>query len=201
MAAADLGLRERKKLKTHRAICEAAARLFMEQGVEATTVEQICEAAEVSPSTFFRYFASKEAAAFGDEQARVALVERVLAERPADEPWSRSARRAALELIAFDLEMGKDVPSRIALMEKEPAIAHHALKTQAEQIEHFTRLLAAQVGVDPARDMRPRLVVGAAFAAVNAATNAWLADGGGGDLDALIAEAFDVFDRGLGELR
>src|SRR5262249_31603587 len=181
-----LGLRERKKLKTHRAICEAAARLFMEQGVEATTVEQICEAAEVSPSTFFRYFASKEAAAFGNEQARVAIVERVLAGRPADEPWIRAARRAALELIAYDFGMGKDVPTRVALMEKEPAIAQHALKTQAEQIDPFTRLLAEQVGVDPVLDMRPRLVVSAAFAAVNAATNVWLAGGGTGDLPALI---------------
>jgi AcrR family transcriptional regulator len=200
MAGTDLGLRERKKLKTRRTICEAAARLFMEQGVEATTVEQICEAAEISPSTFFRYFASKEAAAFGDEQARVAVVERVLAERPADEPWSYAARRAAQALMEHDFEMGKDVPTRVALMEKEPAIAQHALKTQAEQIDHFTRLLADQVGVDPVRDMRPRLVVSAAFAAVNAATNVWLAGGATGDLDALIAEAFDVYDRGLGEL-
>jgi AcrR family transcriptional regulator len=201
MAAADLGLRERKKLKTRRAICEAAARLFMEHGVEATTVEQICAAAEVSPSTFFRYFASKEAAAFGDEQARTALVERVLADRPPDEPWSHAARRAAVALLEHDFAMGKDVPTRVALMEKEPAIAQHALKTQAEQVDHFTRLLAAQVGVDPVHDMRPRLVVSAAFAAVNAATNAWLAGGASGDLDALIAEAFDVFDRGLGDVR
>jgi len=201
MAVTDLGLRERKKLKTHRAICVAASRLFMEQGVEATTVEQICEAAEVSPSTFFRYFASKEAAAFGDEQARTAIVERVLAGRPADEPWSHTARRAAQELLEYDFQTGKDVPGRVALMEKEPAIADHALKTQAENIDHFTRLLAEQVGVDPALDMRPRLVVSAAFAAVNAATNVWLAGGGTGDLDALVAEAFDLFDRGLGDLR
>src|SRR4051794_26622199 len=197
----DLGLRERKKLRTRRAITDAAARLFMEHGVDATTVEQICEAAEGSPSTFFRYFPGKEAAAFGDEEARAAIVERVLSERAAGEPWSRAARRAALELIAYDLQTGKDVPGRVALMQKEPAIAHHALKTQAESIDRFTELLARQAGVDPVRDMRPRLVVSAAFAAVNAATNVWLADGMRGDLPGLIDEAFDVFDRGLADLR
>ncbi len=54
------GLRERKKAKTHAAIQEHAMRLFAEQGYEATTVEQIAAAAEVSPSTLFRYFPTKQ---------------------------------------------------------------------------------------------------------------------------------------------
>ena len=54
------GLRERKKARTKTAIQQEALRLFREQGYAATTIEQIADAAEVAPSTVFRYFATKE---------------------------------------------------------------------------------------------------------------------------------------------
>jgi len=56
----QLSLRERKKARTRAAIQQHALRLFKEQGYAATTIEQIAEAVEISPSTFFRYFPNKE---------------------------------------------------------------------------------------------------------------------------------------------
>ena len=55
-----VGLRERKKQKTRESIQRTALRLFERQGYEETTIEQIAAAAEISESTFFNYFPTKE---------------------------------------------------------------------------------------------------------------------------------------------
>ena len=70
---AQASLRERKKARTRASLREHALRLFREQGYQATTVEQIAAAAEVSPSTFFRYFPTKEDLVLQDDMdARMA---------------------------------------------------------------------------------------------------------------------------------
>jgi AcrR family transcriptional regulator len=193
----DLGLRERKKLRTKRALSDIALSLFARQGFDATTVEEICERAEVSRSTFFRYFATKEAAAFPDEDLRIAIVEQVLREHPAGEPWNVTIRRSVMALIDYDLDNRKDFRGRIELMNREPALAAHAMKVQAATADRYTRLLAEAAGLDPATDLRPGLVVAAAFAAVNSAWSAWLTDEAGRDLRDLVGEAFDLLDGGL----
>ncbi|GID29692.1 TetR family transcriptional regulator [Paractinoplanes brasiliensis] len=75
------GLRERKKAKTRAAIRDAAMGLFAAQGYAATTVEQIAEAAEVSPSTFFRYFPTKEDVVVTDDYDPL-IVEAIRAQPP-----------------------------------------------------------------------------------------------------------------------
>ena len=202
MVGAELGLRERKKLRTRQAVTDAAVRLFAEKGFDATTVEEICERAEVSPSTFFRYFESKEAAAFPEEEPRVRIVEDALRARPADEPFNVSIRRAALALLDYDIESGKnrDVDVRMDLLAREPALAVFSTRMQARAAERFTAVVAELLGADAATDLRPRLLVNLAFAAVNSAWATLRDRGPEEDLRALTVEAFDVLDEGLASL-
>src|SRR5215218_9586099 len=99
-STSDLGLRERKKLETRRALVGAALDLFSERGVEATTVEDIAAAVNVSARTFHRYFAAKEDVLFADSAERGARFARFLAERPNDEPLFDTLRTAAQDLVA-----------------------------------------------------------------------------------------------------
>ncbi|SDI03412.1 TetR/AcrR family transcriptional regulator [Nonomuraea jiangxiensis] len=80
-----VGLRERKKQRTRRALIEAALRLFEEKGFEETTLAEIAAAADVSTRTFFSYFAAKEDVLFYDTGARAELAMSLLAGRAPDE--------------------------------------------------------------------------------------------------------------------
>ena len=87
-----LGLRDRKKIKTRDTIRREAMRLIEENGYANTTVEQIAEAAEVSPSTFFRYFPSKEMVLMANDLDLVTV--EALEKQPPDMPSLQAFRRA-----------------------------------------------------------------------------------------------------------
>src|SRR5260370_2276893 len=80
------GLRERKKLKTKEAIQREALRLFKERGYAETTIEQIAAAAEISPSTFFNYFPTKEDVVLFDRYDP--MIFSMMTSIPASEPLS-----------------------------------------------------------------------------------------------------------------
>ena len=88
------GLRPRKKLKTRLAIEDAALALFDEHGYDATTVEQIAELAEVSTTTFFRYFPSKAEVVLSHYPEQLPALRQAIIDRPASESDLTAVRRA-----------------------------------------------------------------------------------------------------------
>src|SRR3954449_4387953 len=116
-----LSLRERKKVKTRRTIQEHALRLFAEQGYDATTVEQIAEVSEVSPSTFFRYFPTKEDVVITDEYDPVMAT--VYLAQPAELTPLEALRRTAVEMLGEMQEPEYErLITRIQLVNETPAL-------------------------------------------------------------------------------
>src|ERR1700722_16558026 len=90
------GLRERKKARTSQALEDAALELFATKGFDATTIEEIADAVEVSPRTFFRYFTSKEEVLFAKDARKEGELATFLTARPPGESVLEKLRAALL---------------------------------------------------------------------------------------------------------
>jgi AcrR family transcriptional regulator len=128
-----LGLRERKKIQTKETIQREAYRLFEEHGYANTTVEQIAEAAEVSPSTFFRYFPSKELVLMADDLDRVTID--ALARQPADLSPLQAFRRA------FDITMTTVSTDGWELERTRQRLVFSIPELKAAQFDAYSRIM------------------------------------------------------------
>lgn len=180
------GLRERKKERTREAIQREALRLIASRGYEATTCEQIAAAAEVSPATLFRYFATKEDIVLQDGYDP--LIADAVRARPAHESSLTAVRRgladAFVDVYQGDVEA---IRQRTALILSVPGLRARSREQQDSLVTHLTGALAARSG---RRDTDFDIEVAAStFAAVlEVAVARWAREGG--DLPSLVDTAF-----------
>ncbi len=165
------GLRERKKARTRASIREHALRLFREQGYQATTVEQIAAAAEVSPSTFFRYFPTKEDVVLQDDMD-TRMIE-ALERQPAGLSPLSAARAAVREVVASysaaDVEVIRETT---ALAMTVPEIRARALDEFARTINVIGEAVAKRAGRSP-DDLAVRVMAGAIVGVIMSITIPW----------------------------
>ena len=158
---AQESLRERKKARTRASLREHALRLFREQGYPATTVEQIAAAAEVSPSTFFRYFPTKEDVVIQDD-----MDARLFAafDRQPPELGHIAALRAALrEVVAtFAPDELEQLREASVLQMTVPEIRARVLDDMNRMIGMMAEAVAKRAGRTP-DDLAVRTYVGAIF--------------------------------------
>jgi AcrR family transcriptional regulator len=165
---AQPGLRERKKARTRAAIRQHALRLFREQGYAATTVEQIAAAAEVSPSTFFRYFPTKEDVVLQD--AMDTRMSEALVRQPASlAPVSalRAAARQTWE--SFTAEEWDQFREASMLAASVPEIRARAIFEFTRTIDVLAGALAQRSG-RCADDLAVRALAGAVIGVIMAVT-------------------------------
>jgi len=188
------GLRERKKARTRAAIREHALRLFREQGYDATTVDQIAEAADVSPSTFFRYFPTKEDVVLQDELDVLALgaFESQPAELSPVAAFRAASRQAIAGLSPEDLARLRETAELTLTV---PDIRARAIDEFTRTIGEIAEAIARRVGRDSS-DFAVRNLAGAIIGVIMAATlpwQDWADDYASGDM-------LDRIDAGLAHL-
>jgi AcrR family transcriptional regulator len=169
--AAPAGLRERKKARTRASLREHALRLFREKGYQNTTVEQIAAAAEVSPSTFFRYFPTKEDLVLQDDMD-LRMIE-ALEQQPADLGPVAAVRAASRQM--FDSYSAADmdiVRETIRLTMTVPEIRARAMDEFARTITVVAEAVAKRAGRSP-DDLAVRAAAGAIVGVIMSVTMPW----------------------------
>jgi AcrR family transcriptional regulator len=189
----DLPLRERKKLRTRRDLSETALRLFTERGYDATTLDDLCDAVEVSKRTFFRNYRSKEDVALAADSDLWSACLEYVAARKMDGPLLEALREALTSTLgAMDSDWDHRFLATRELSESVPALQAHSLG----YCQDTTRALGEAVrgrGGDHTDEVRRSLTVEIFAATWRTASLYWTAQGGRGGREALMKLVEEAF--------
>ena len=168
----------------------------MERGLTDVTVEEIADAAGVSPRTFFNYFSCKEEAIVGvDPSVLTAL---------ADEIEARPSEESPVAAIAAVLVAANDLPDtasrwmvRTELMRRHPELVPRHMAGLVQLEAALTGAVARRLGVDPNDDPFPALVVATAVATLRSTMEWWHDNGRPNPLTDALQRAFETLDAGM----
>jgi AcrR family transcriptional regulator len=186
-AAGVSGLRERKRQQTRERLTRAAMALFLERGFEATTLDDIAAAADISRRSFFHYFATKEDVVFAWQEESTAALIAAVAARPADESMLTAAENAITAMVR-QLEPGEAI-AMARLKRDNPALqARDQVK-----YEKLERALAEALGKragHKTEKLQARLVAMIATGAMRIGGEIWAAEGAREKPEALVKRTF-----------
>jgi AcrR family transcriptional regulator len=155
---AELGLRERKKLRTRQLISETAVRMFVERGFDKVPVAEVARAAEVSEATVFNYFPTKEDLVYQGMEAFEAELLAAVRDRPAGEPIVAAFGRFVLAprglLAAQDEASARHLIAISTMIAASPALLAREREIFARYTASLAALIAADTGAE-AGDLRP----------------------------------------------
>jgi AcrR family transcriptional regulator len=193
-----LGLRERKKLDTRKALSDAAVALMYERGLENLVREDIAERAGVSLRTFSNYFASKYDALAYRVSDRIRRSAELLRARPAEEPlWTAIAAAMIEPLRADGAPFGQPTQAQLVEVRKLNATPEHQAAMARATIDDLVEAIADRTGTDATVDLYPRLVAGITVSAVNAVLDRYVSPDPPVSVITLLREAFAGIAEGL----
>jgi AcrR family transcriptional regulator len=174
LTPAPTGLRERKKAQTRAAIQRHALRLFQDHGYAATTMEQIAAAADVSPSTLYRYFPTKEDLVLQDDYDP--LMAAAFRTQPPDLPLLQAFRAAVHDVLsAITAEDRAEATTRARLSFTIPEVRARALDHMLTTADMIAELFAERLHRSP-DDLEVRVLSGTIIGAMLGAQQLWIND-------------------------
>lgn len=189
------GLRERKKAATRAGLREAAVRLGRDLGPTAVTVDEICAAVEVSPRTFFNYFATKDDAFFGADPDQLTAITARVADRPAGED-PLDAVAAVLADIVDDATGSTIWHEQLLLLREYPQLLprlHASTRATETALAEGVALRTGRAVAEP----YVLTVAAVAMAAVRVAITVWLDSPDGSDPRRLLGDIVGTIRAGL----
>jgi len=201
-----VSLRERKKLATRRELRRVALRMIAERGYSNVTVEEIAEAANVSPRTFFNYFPTKEAALFGADPELAEATREAIVHQSPGEPVVTVLRaimtNQAKAVVNEFAELGGEPLEWLARMRASRTDPHlHAARAaQMAAIERsLAEAIAQRLGTTLDRDPYPGLLASIATGVFRSSMSFWASSSGTVPLEHLVDLAFVALTSGLPE--
>ena len=189
----------RKPVTTRAELEQVALELFTERGFDATTVEDIAAAAEIGRRTFFRYFASKNDAVWGDFDRGLSELRQRLAAADPQQPLLEALRQAVLASNRLDPSEISWHRDRMVLILRVPTLQAHGTLRHAAWRQVIAEFAAQRLG-QPAQDLLPQLVAYSCLGATLTAYEQWLQHPGA-ELPALLDEALRALDGRWGTAR
>ncbi|MDR7187014.1 AcrR family transcriptional regulator [Microbacterium trichothecenolyticum] len=191
-------IRERTRRLAQTELTSVAQDLFVAQGYDGTTVDQIAAAAGMSKRTFFRYFPSKDDLVIGKYDLFADRMAGALDDRPADEPVWMSLRRVfdiTLDYVQDDQQRARNDAMDEIVRSSPQLHARYLEKMQRVQELLIGRVAARLTNGGPTpSDPRPAAIVGAAFACMHAARQAWFASDRSEAFGSYLDDAMGIFD-------
>lgn len=186
-AADEPGLRERKRQQIRERLTRTAMALFLERGFEATTLDDIAAAADISRRSFFHYFASKEDVVFALQEESITALVAAVAARPANESMLTAAENA-IAAMAGKLEPGEAI-TMACLKRDNPALrARDQIKY--EKLERALAEALSKRAGDPTDSIQARLVAMVTVGAMRIGGELWAAEGAREKPDLLVKRTF-----------
>jgi AcrR family transcriptional regulator len=192
-----VGLNELKKYRVMKHVAQIAMQLFYERGFDAVTVEEVAAAAEVSPSTIYRYFGTKERLVHGDGLDML-VTQRLAVHLKEGAPPPVALRLAMMELVDLAFPSGKnnELLKRLNFKFSEPALEAE-MHNQLREMELNLRTVIAANTANTIDDYELQLLTAVSVTALMVSIRRWQETGGAEDVGDLIKTALHHIEQGF----